>query len=103
MLCTKNQHKATLNKLKFEPKCNKHIIQVFFLQVVKLTDDSEACFEEKQKAGLVLVDLKAAYDSVWHQGLTLKLLQVVLDRQMMQFIVNILSNCSFKLKTSDGQ
>jgi len=42
-------------------------------QVVKLTDDIEACFEVKQKAGLVLVDLTAAYDSVWHQGLTLKL------------------------------
>ena len=49
-------------------------------QVVKLTDDIEACFEEKQKAGLVLVDVKAAYGSVWHQGLTLKLLRVVPDR-----------------------
>ena len=52
-------------------------------ELVKLTDDIEACFEEKQKAGLVLADLTAAYDSVWHQGLTLKLLQVVPDRQMV--------------------
>ena len=70
-------------------------------QMVKLTDDIEACFEEKQKAGLVLVDLTADYDSVWHQGLTLKLLRVVPDRQMVRFIINIPSNRSIKLKASD--
>jgi len=72
-------------------------------QVVELIVDIEACFEKKQKADLVLVDLTAAYYSAWHQGLTLKFPRVVPYRQMVRFIVNILSNRCFKLKTSDGQ
>ena len=50
-----------------------------------------------------MVDLTAAYDTVWHQGLTLKLLRTIPDRYLVRFIMNILSNRSFKLKTSTGQ
>ena len=49
------------------------------------------------------MDLTAAYDTVWHQGLALKLLQTIPDRHLVRFIVNIISNRSFILKTSDGQ
>ena len=49
------------------------------------------------------MDLTAAYDTVWHQGLTLKLLQTSPDRYFVHFIINILSKRSFKLKTSAGQ
>jgi len=49
------------------------------------------------------VDLTVAYDTVWHQGLTLKLFQTIPDRHLVRFIVNIISNRSFILKTSDGQ
>ena len=48
-------------------------------------------------------DLTAAYNSVRHQGLSLELLCIIPDRQMAQFIVNILSNCSFKVKTRNGK
>jgi len=48
-------------------------------QVVKLTSDIEESYEGRQKAGLVPVDLTAAYDTVWHQGLALKLLQTIPD------------------------
>ena len=65
-------------------------------QVVTLTGGIEACFKEKHKAGLVLVDLTPAYNSVWLQGLTLKRLRVIPERQMVRFVVNILSNHSFK-------
>ena len=50
-----------------------------------------------------MVDLTAAYDTVWHQGLALKLLRIILDRHLVRFIMNILSNCNFNLKTSPGQ
>ena len=50
-----------------------------------------------------MVDLTAAYDTVWHGGLALKLLRIILDRHHMRFIMNILSNGSFKVKTSAGQ
>ena len=72
-------------------------------QIVKLTNDIEDSFEKKHKAGVILVDLTAAYDTVWHQGLTLKLLRIIPDRHMVKFICNILANRRFVLKTSDGQ
>ena len=37
-------------------------------QIVNLTDDIEEAFEKGHKAGVILVDLTAAYDTVWHQG-----------------------------------
>jgi len=72
-------------------------------QDVKLTSDIEESYERRRKAGLVLVDLTAAYDTVWHQGLALKLLQTIPDRHLVRFIVNIISNRSFILKTSEGK
>lgn len=72
-------------------------------QVTLLTQDIEDCFEAKEIAGVVLVDLTAAYDTVWHRGLTLKLLRMLPDRHMVHFIVELISNRSFVLKTSDGQ
>jgi len=48
-------------------------------QVVKLTSDLEESYEERRNGGLVLVDLTAAFDTVWHQGLALKLLQTISD------------------------
>ena len=49
------------------------------------------------------MDLTVAYNTVWHQGLTLKLFQTIPDRHLVRFIVNIISNRSFILKTSEGQ
>ena len=72
-------------------------------QIVKLTNDIEESFEIRHKVGVVLVDVTAAYDTVWHQGLTLKPLRSVPDRHLVRFLCTILSNRSFILKTSDGQ
>ena len=72
-------------------------------QIVHLTDDIENGFEERKKAGLVLVDLTAAYDTVWHSGLTLKMLHVIPDRHMVRFLCELLSNRRFTLQTSDGR
>ena len=49
------------------------------------------------------MDLTAAFDTVWHQGLALKLLQTISDRHLVRFIVDFVSNRSFILRTSDGQ
>ena len=71
-------------------------------QVLKLTWEIEKSFENGYKAGAVIVDLTAAYDTICRQGLALKLLRTIPDRHMMRIIMNILSNRSFKLKTSAG-
>ena len=59
--------------------------------------------EAKETASAVLVDLTIAYDTVWNRWLTLKLLRMLPDRHMVHFIVELISNRSFVLKTSDGQ
>ena len=73
------------------------------LQVFILTCEIEKSFENRYKAGAVMVDLTAAYDTLWHQGLALKLLRTIPDRHLVRFMINILSNRNFKLKTSAGQ
>ena len=72
-------------------------------QVTLLTQDIEDAFDAGEKAGVVLLDLSAAYDTVWLRGLHLKLLQMIPDRHMVKFIMEMLYNRSFTLNTSDGQ
>ena len=64
-------------------------------QVTLLTQDIDGLIllAEGLFWGTVLVDLTAAYDTVWHQGFTLKLLQMQPDRPMVHFIVKLISNC----------
>lgn len=72
-------------------------------QVTLLTQNIEDGFEANMKTGLVLLDLTAAYDTVWHKGLTYKLLQTIPARHMVKFILELITNRSFILKTSDGR
>ena len=73
-------------------------------QIMLLTDGIEAGFEAlKKKKSAMLVDLTAAYDTVWLRGLHIKLLCMVLGSHLVTFIVELLTNRSFKLRISDGQ
>jgi len=57
----------------------------------------------KKKAGVVFVDLTATYDTVWHRGLTCKLLQLLPDRHMVHMIMEMVSNRSFILTTGNSK
>ena len=70
-------------------------------QVLKLTYEIEKWFDNEYKAGAVMVGLTAAYDTVWQQSLALKHLRIIPDCHLARFIMNISSNRSFKLKTSE--
>ena len=50
-------------------------------------------FDKKLKTGVVLVDLSAAYDTICHCGLTLKLLKTILE--MVRTIIGMISQCHF--------
>ena len=52
---------------------------------------------------MILVDLTATYDTVWHQGLTLKVFHTIPDHHLVWFICAVISNRIFTLKTSDGE
>jgi len=51
----------------------------------------------------VLVDFTAAYDTVWHLGLTCKLLQLVPDRHMVHMIMEMAGTRSFTLTTGNSK
>ena len=71
-------------------------------QTVLLTQHIEDSFETK-KAGAVFVDLTAAYDTVWHRGLTCKLLRLLPDKHMVQMIMEFIRNRSFTLSIGDSK
>ena len=72
-------------------------------QVVLLTQNIENSFEAKKKAGAVFVDLTAAYDIVWHRGLTCKLLSLLPDKHMVRIIMELVQNRNFTLTTGDSK
>lgn len=72
-------------------------------QVTLLCHDIEDSFQAGEKAGAVFLDLTAAYDTVWLRGLHMKLLETIPDKHMVSFIMEMLSNRSFRLHTSNGQ
>jgi len=57
----------------------------------------------RKKTAAVPFDLTAAYDTIWHRSLRLKLLQTIPDHIMVAFIMENISNCEFTLRISDGQ
>ena len=62
----------------------------------------EHSFERKKKA-VVFVNLIAAYDTVWHRGLTCKLLRLLPDKHMVRMIMELFQNRSFTLTTGDNK
>ena len=72
-------------------------------QVVLLTQNIEDSFEAKKKAGVIFIDLTAAYDTVWHRGLTCKLLRLLPDKHMVKMIMELVQNRSFTLTTGDSK
>ena len=72
-------------------------------QVVLLTQNIEDSFEATKKAGAVFIDLTVAYDTVWHGGLTCKLLRLLPDKHMVKMIMELVRNRSFTLTTGDSK
>jgi len=55
------------------------------------------------KARAVFVDLTVAYDTVWHDCLTCKLLRWLPDRHMVCMTMELVSNGSFTIITSNNK
>ena len=72
-------------------------------QVTLLSNNIEAALECNQNIRVIFFELTAAYDTVWLCVLHLKLLQMITDGYMVPFPMELLSNRSFQLRTSDGQ
>jgi hypothetical protein len=61
-------------------------------QVLSLTTCIENGFQRGEKTGLVLLDLTAAYDTVWKTGLLAKTLDMIKSRSFIILLNNMLSN-----------
>ena len=57
----------------------------------------------KKKAGAVFVDLTAAFDTVWHRGLTCTLMRLPSHRHMVRIIMEMVGNRSFTLPTGNDK
>ena len=72
-------------------------------EIVLLTQNIEDSFAAKKKGRAVFIDLKAAYDTVWHRGLTCKLLRLLPDKHMVQMIMKLVRNRSFTITNGDSK
>jgi len=68
-----------------------------------VTQDIEDSLSAKKKTGAVFVYLTAAYDTVWHRGLTCKLLRLLPDKRMVHMIMEMVGNRSFTLTTGNSK
>ena len=59
--------------------------------------------KQKKKAGAVFIDLTAVYDTVWHRGLTCKLLRLLPDKHMVHMIMELIRSRSFTLTTGNSK
>jgi hypothetical protein len=64
-------------------------------QVLSLTTNIEDGFEKGLKSAAVFIDLTAAYDTVWHEGLITKLLRFIPCKTISGIINSVLSNRLF--------
>ena len=64
-------------------------------QVALFNEDIEASLDKKLKTGVVLLDLSAAYDTVWLRGLTLELLKTIPSKEMVRAIMCMISQRHF--------
>ena len=83
----------------YSPQANCRDSRSTIDQVLQLCSTIEDGFQLKQKTAVALVDLTAAYDTVWHQGLQLKLLRTIRDKHLVAFTMETLSNRRFVLRS----
>ena len=66
-------------------------------QVLALTSYIESGFQKKLKTGAVLIDLSAAYATVWQAGLMMKLSKVIKCRTRIRLIASLISQRNFRV------
>ncbi|KAI8434197.1 hypothetical protein MSG28_012309 [Choristoneura fumiferana] len=66
-------------------------------QVLALTTHIEAGFQRQLKSTAVFVDLTAAYDTVWKQGLLFKIIKTIPSREIADIIMSMLSEREFEV------
>ena len=66
------------------------------LQLLRVTNFISQAIDERKRVVLALLDVKRAFDSVWHPALVHKLIQLKFPHQLVLVIHNFLQNRSFQ-------
>ena len=80
------------------PSESQNIDQVYQCSCKVISTAAKKCIPRA-----VFIDLTAAYDTVWHRGLTWKLLRLLPDKHMVRMIMELIRNRSFTLTTGDSK
>lgn len=72
-------------------------------QVLSLTTHIEAGFQKRLKSTVVFVDLTAAYDTVWREGLLYKFLNIIPCSRITSLLNNMLCDRPFQIITGDSK
>ena len=60
-------------------------------------------YSENKSTGMILLDVKAAFDSVWHEGLIHKMMKARFHCSLTKIIKSFLTNRSFQVHIEDKQ
>ena len=71
-------------------------------QVLSLTTNIENGFQKKLNSFVVFTDFTAAYDTVCRQGLLLKFIKIIPDKQLYSIMSNILSKRYFQVVLNEN-
>ena len=70
-------------------------------QILRLLQDGIAAFNKEQKLGGLFVDIKQAFDGVWHDGLLFKLNQHKIPNYLGKWTQNYLKDRQFQVRSSN--
>ena len=65
-------------------------------QILTLTTSIESAFQRRKRVSIALVDLSSAYDTVWKQGLLMKLTNVIKCKKIVNMVENMLCDRRFR-------
>lgn len=65
--------------------------------LVRIRNIVKSNFDQQKSTGMVLLDIKAAFDSVWHDGLIFKLIQLNFPPYIIKIVQNFLKSRSFRV------
>ena len=68
--------------------------------IFHLTQKAEA-FNRSQKLCAIFFDLAAAFDKVWHNGLTYKLIKIKCPLYLVKFFIEFLKDRKFRVRVND--
>lgn len=65
--------------------------------LVRIKNLVNSKFESGESTGMVLLDIQAAFDSVWHEGLIFKMIKCNFPTELIKIVQNYLTNRSFRV------